>query len=118
MLNQELATAIAELIETLEGIEEALADLSDLREAARERELERRQRAVAPGANENWPWTPETSVQGFLAGRWLRRDGNVYGPAATLLGAPQAPNAPLAGGDDNQAKVYVPSGVPRVGPYS
>lgn len=26
-----------------------------------------------------WPWTPETTVQGFLSGRWLRRDGNVYG---------------------------------------
>jgi hypothetical protein len=35
-----------------------------------------------PRSANAWPWTPETTIQGFLSGRWLRRDGNVYGSPA------------------------------------
>ena len=32
-----------------------------------------------------WPTAPGTLAQGFLGGRWNRRDGNVYAPA-TIAG--------------------------------
>lgn len=28
--------------------------------------------------NDTWPWTSETTAQGFLSGRWLRRAGDAY----------------------------------------
>ena len=66
----------------------------------------------APGAtpmavNPTWPWEPATLTQGFLAGRYERRDGTSYGAAATQDEANL--NSPIAGGDDAQA----PSGEPR-----
>lgn len=119
MDNAELAALLVEGAEALEGIEDNLAMLVELktqREALARREQER---AIArdlvrhaPRMVPNWPWTPDTVTQGFLAGRWLRRDGNVYGNQV-LRGLP-GPNSPIAGGDDNQAKVDVPSGAPRV----
>lgn len=36
--------------------------------------------AVSP----TWPWTGATTTQGFLANRWLRRDGDVYGGNPSL----------------------------------
>jgi hypothetical protein len=36
-----------------------------------------------------WP-TPDTAVQGFLAGRWQRRDGNIY--TQPLANIPEAPS--------------------------
>lgn len=61
---------------------------------------------------DTWPWNTQTGVQGFLSNRWIRRDGDIYASGA-LRGLP-GPNSPIAGGDDANAKVDVPSGVPRV----
>lgn len=113
MNNAELKRRIDRVIETLEGIEASLAILARRRiyeqEIARDLVLHA---SAEPRVAPAWPWTPETLTQGFLAGRWLRRDGTVYGGGA-LGRTTQAANSPIAGGDDNQAKVYVPSGVPR-----
>lgn len=63
--------------------------------------------------NDTWPWTSETTAQGFLSGRWLRRAGDVYGLAAAR-GVP-GPNSAIAGGEDVNAKVSTSSGEPRSG---
>ena len=118
MTNQELKAKIDRVIETLEGIEASLAALVERQiEEREEREIARElvlhaQALAAPRVAPTWPWTPETVTQGFLASRWLRRDGTVYGGGA-LGRTTQAANSPIAGGDDAQAKVSVPSGVPR-----
>lgn len=65
----------------------------------------------APRAATNWPWAPGTIAQGFLSGRWNRRDGNSYA-TASLRGVP-GPNSPIRGGDDSGAQVDVPSGARR-----
>lgn len=108
MDNAELRQLINRAIEALEAIEAALAMVLEEQELAREREIAQGLVRFAPRA---WPWTPNTVTQGFLAGRWLRRDGNVYGGGA-LRGATDS-LAPPRGGDDDQAKVSVPSGAPR-----
>lgn len=64
-----------------------------------------------PRIDTNWPWTPGTLAQGFLNARWNRRDGNSY--ATPALRAVSGPNSPIRGGDDNAAKVDVPSGARR-----
>jgi hypothetical protein len=69
--------------------------------------------APAPAASVGWPWAPATDTQGFLAGKFERRDGDVYGAAATQADANI--NSPIAGGDDAQAQIDVPSGAPRSG---
>lgn len=61
--------------------------------------------------NDNWPWTPATTAQGFLSGRWLRRDGDIYGGGAGRVGS--IPNSPIDGGEDMYAAVQRSSGVPR-----
>lgn len=65
--------------------------------------------------NDTWPWTPATTAQGFLSGRWLRRDGNVYGTTSTV-GYGAGPNSAIEGGEDVNAKVDTSSGVPRSWP--
>lgn len=96
------STGLRAIVEALESIDDELFLL--------------RQRAFPqpqPRSDEpSWPWTPDTVSQGFLAGRWLRRDGNVYG-IGVLRGVRDA-NSPIAGGQDHQAKVSVPSGAPRI----
>ncbi|HEY1887152.1 MAG TPA: hypothetical protein VGG86_14065 [Roseiarcus sp.] len=112
MDNLELAALLTEGAEALKGIEANLARLVGLRQGrANERPIARDLAHYAPRASVGWPWTGDTVTQGFLSGRWLRRDGNVYSGAA-LRGVP-GPNSPIAGGDDNQAKIDVPSGAPR-----
>ena len=37
---------------------------------------------AAPRVEGAWPWAPGTIAQGFLGGRWNRRDGNVYASGA------------------------------------
>lgn len=64
--------------------------------------------------NDNWPWTPATTTQGFLSARWIRRGGNVYGVAAGR--ASSGPNSPVEGGESVDATVAVSSGVPRSAP--
>ena len=72
-------------------------------------ELAASQAAVTP-LDTGWP-TASTLTQGFLSGRWQRRDGNVYGtPAGRSI---PGPNSAIRGGDDAQARVDVPSGAPR-----
>ena len=66
---------------------------------------------AAPRLNPTWPWEPATVTQGFLSGKYERRDGTVYGASATK--ADSDINSPIQGGDDAQAKVDVPSGEPR-----
>lgn len=68
------------------------------------------QEAVSP----TWPWTTQTTTQGFLSGRWLRRDGTVYGGAAAR-GLP-GPNSAIAGGEDINARVDPSSGAPNAPP--
>lgn len=58
-------------------------------------------------------WTPATLSQGFLSGRWQRRDGTVYGVSGR---ANPGPNSPIEGGDDADAKVDVSSGAPIAEP--
>ena len=58
-----------------------------------------------------WP-NAATSAQGWLAGRWQRRDGDIYG--ATGVARAGQENSPIAGGPDAGAKVDVPSGAPKV----
>ena len=91
--NQELASELRRITRALEAASEA------------------RQAVVAPLDVPPWP-TSDTQTQGFLAARWQRRDGNVYGgPAARDV---PGPNSAIRGGDDASAKVSVPSGVRRV----
>lgn len=117
MHNAELKAKLDQVIEALEAIEAALALLIERhideqeRAEARQIALELVQRARALPRAADWPWTPNTISQGFLAGRWLRRDGTSYGGAA--LRVVPGPNSPIAGGQDSQAKVDVPSGAPR-----
>lgn len=61
--------------------------------------------------NPTWPWEPATLTQGFLSGRFERRDGTVYGSGATA--ADEHLNSAVRGGDDAQDKVAPESGVPR-----
>lgn len=70
-------------------------------------------RRLRMAVNPTWPWTTETTTQGFLSGRWLRRDGDVYGGAAAL--GVKGANSPVVGGEDENAKVDVSSGAPRSG---
>lgn len=114
MDNAELKARLDAVIETLQNIETALTILAERRLDEQDRiELaQERVRQLTGRASIGWPWTAETATQGFLAGRWLRRDGDVYG-AGALRGAAGS-IAPPRGGDDNQAKVDVPSGAPRV----
>ena len=65
--------------------------------------------APAPRAG-YWPWAPGTIAQGFLSGRWNRRDGVGY-PSATAQ--TRETNSPIRGGDDVNAKVSTASGLPR-----
>jgi hypothetical protein len=58
-----------------------------------------------------WPWAPGTLAQGFLGGRWNRRDGDVY--ATPVLRGVLASTYPVRGGDDAQSQVDVPSGARR-----
>jgi hypothetical protein len=58
-----------------------------------------------------WP-APGTLTQGWLSNRWNRRDGTVYGNVG--VGRTSGPNSPIAGGEDTDAAVDVPSGAPRV----
>ena len=102
----------AELAAKLSAIAEALASIDDELFLFRQRAFPQPQPRPQPRDAGSWPWTPDTVAQGFLAGRWLRRDGNVYG-GGTLRGVP-GPNSPIAGGQDAKAKVDVPSGAPRV----
>lgn len=39
-----------------------------------------------PPDNPTWPWSPATTAQGFLSGRWERRNGDVFagGPPVVL----------------------------------
>lgn len=106
MDNAELSERIGRIVRALEGIEYALATL-----VSRPTDVQSPPFAE-PRVNPTWPWTAETVTQGFLASRWLRRDGNVY-PGGALRGVP-GPNSPIAGGEDAEAKVDVPSGIPRV----
>lgn len=110
MDNPALRERIDRVIDALEGIEAALEMVLEEQERAHEREIARGLVRFAPRATA-WPWTPNTVTQGFLAGRWLRRDGDVYTGAA--LRVVPGPNSPIAGGPDFQAKVDVPSGTPR-----
>jgi hypothetical protein len=41
--------------------------------------------------------TPGTVTQGYLSGRWQRRDGNVYAAAGSR--EIPGPNSPIAGGE-------------------
>ena len=66
-----------------------------------------------PRANPTWPWEPDTVSQGFLSGKYERRDGTVYGPGSTEADAHV--NSAIRGGDDAQAKVDPQSGEPRSG---
>lgn len=110
--NQELATKIDRVIAALEGIESALAAI-----VIQSRTPESLQAALGPApeprASVGWPWTPATATQGFLAARWLRRDGTGYTPTP----GPTGPRSPIRGGDDANARVDVPSGAPRVAPF-
>ena len=101
--NPELKESAAAIAEALESIDDELFLLRTAHLPA--------QKAAAPRDASSWPWTPNTVNQGFLAGRWLRRDGNVY--AGGALRGVMGPNSPIAGGQDSQAKVDVPSGAPR-----
>lgn len=64
--------------------------------------------------NDTWPWTSATTTQGFLSGRWLRRDGTVYGGAAAR--GVQGANSPVEGGEDMYAPLNRSSGIPRSWP--
>lgn len=66
---------------------------------------------LAAPSQRAWP-NPPTLAQGWLSYRWQRRSGTVYGNVA--LGRATGPNSPIAGGEDTDAAVDVPSGAPRV----
>ena len=101
----------AELAAKLSAIAEALASIDDELFLFRQRAFPQPPPRPQPRDAGSWPWTPDTVAQGFLAGRWLRRDGDVYGSAG--LRAESGPNSPIKGGDDANARVDVPSGAPR-----
>ena len=69
------------------------------------------QELPVPLADPTWPWTPATLTQGFLSGRWLRRDGTVYGPGVAP-GQVRGVNSPVAPGEDEGETVDVSSGAP------
>src|SRR5580698_5694846 len=78
-----------ELSDAGEEIADALLDIAD--ELALFRDAFPRPRpATTPLEGEaGYPWAPGTLAQGFLGGRWNRRDGTVYGttPAPTTRGS-------------------------------
>jgi hypothetical protein len=100
MHNQELAASLEAIARQLERVIESLSPPLPI-DAPQPR---------APGAG-SYPWSPGTENQGFLAARFERRDGTIYGPSATQ--ADTHINTPIAGGDDAQARVDVPSGEPK-----
>lgn len=67
--------------------------------------------ATPQTVNPTWPWEPATLSQGFLSGRFERRDGTVYGSGATA--ADEHLNSAVRGGEDAQDKVAPESGIPR-----
>lgn len=71
-IDRTLKDLLTTCIEVSEGLVAIDDELSLLRRTA----FPQRQ----PRDATTWPWTPATLTQGFLSGRWLRRDGNVYGP--------------------------------------
>lgn len=108
MDNTEVARRLDEIIHQLEGLEERLLWLCDSEMARRQHE-EARWQAIGPRAVGGWP-NPATAAQGFLSGRFQRRDGTGF-PSATAADAKV--NSPIRGGDDANARVDVPSGEPR-----
>ena len=118
MENPELPALLAKLDEdvqrSLQGVEEAIAGINDQLSLLRSSAFPPPQPRVTPAVvNPTWPWTGATTAQGFLSGRWLRRDGTVYSGGAAR--GVSGPNSPVEGGESVDATVAVSSGVPRVG---
>ena len=67
--------------ELLEELTDAVLDVADELAALRQRAFPPKPPVVLSG-EADWPWAPGTQVQGFLNGRWNRRDGTSYGPLA------------------------------------
>ena len=67
--------------ELLEELTDAVLDVADELAALRQRAFPPKPPIVLSG-EADWPWVPGTQVQGFLNGRWNRRDGTSYGPLA------------------------------------
>ena len=67
--------------ELLEELTDAVLDVSDELAALRQRAFPPKPPIVLSG-EADWPWAPGTQVQGFLNGRWNRRDGTSYSPPA------------------------------------
>ena len=65
----------------LEELVEAVLDVADELTQLRERAFPPKPPIVLSG-EADWPWAPGTQVQGFLNGRWNRRDGTSYSPPA------------------------------------
>jgi hypothetical protein len=79
MDNEELKTRLDDILQRMQAIE---AGLQQMRDAEMQRAERRAQRAaqILDLAIEH-EITPETVLQGYLAGRWKRRRGDIYPPA-------------------------------------
>ena len=84
--------SLKDFVGTANAIAEALTliddELSQLRRSAFP------PRPILAAGETGYPWAPGTMAQGFLGGRWERRDGTSYGAATTT------------GGDNRQGKTY------------
>ena len=58
---------------------EAVLDVADELATLRQRAFPPKPPIVLSG-EPGYPWSPGTDAQGFLNGRWNRRDGTSYGP--------------------------------------
>ena len=119
MSNEEISRRITEIAQHLDRVEQMAQWICDKLQRPPIEQVRPGARTAASAVpepltpNPTWPWQPATVTQGFLANRFERRDGTVYGPGATQADAHI--NSPIEGGDDAQAKIDVPSGAPRSG---
>ena len=63
---------------------EAVLDVADELATLRQRAFPPKPLIVLSG-EPGYPWSPGTQAQGFLNGRWNRRDGTSYSPAPAPL---------------------------------
>ena len=68
--------------ELLEELTDAVLDVADELAQLRQRAFPPKP-LIALSGEPDYPWAPGTQAQGFLNGRWNRRDGTSYGPAPT-----------------------------------
>jgi hypothetical protein len=76
MDNEELKARLDDILQRTQAIEDGLQQLRDAERQRRERWSERAATILDLAIEHEI--TPETVLQGYLAGRWKRRRGDIY----------------------------------------